>query len=64
MTVYWVGWIRGRINVAAFVPFAGPSCHRYWPVAALSVVETRTDTTLVRLMITPFCRSRPVAVGC
>ena len=25
----------------------------YWPVAALSVFDTRTDTTLARLMITP-----------
>jgi hypothetical protein len=30
------------------------SCHRYWPVAAVSVCDTRTDTTLARLMITPF----------
>jgi uncharacterized protein DUF5994 len=28
--------------------------HKYWPVAALSVLDTRTDTTLARLMITPF----------
>jgi hypothetical protein len=25
----------------------------YWPVAALSVFDTRTATTLARLMITP-----------
>src|SRR5258706_11418615 len=30
------------------------SCYRYWPVAALSVLDTRTDTTLARLMMTPF----------
>ncbi len=47
----WAGW--GRIKVAEF-PLAGASCYRYWPVAALSVADTRTATTLARLMITPF----------
>jgi hypothetical protein len=53
MTVYgWAGsgegsrWLRS--------PLAGPVVHRYWLVAALSVFDTRTDTTLARLMITPF----------
>jgi hypothetical protein len=32
----------------------------YWPVAALSVFDTRTATTLARLMITPLWpASRP-----
>src|SRR4029077_2110562 len=35
-------------------PLAGPVVHRYWLVAALSVFDTRTDTTLARLMIRPF----------
>ncbi len=33
------------------------SCHRYWPAAAVSVLDTRTDTTLARLMMTPFSSS-------
>jgi hypothetical protein len=42
---------QGQDQVAAFSP--GQLCHMYWPVAALSVFDTRTDTTLARLMITP-----------
>jgi hypothetical protein len=29
-------------------------CHRYWRDAGLSFVDTRTDTTLARLLATPF----------
>ena len=39
--------------MAAFSLLAGPAVTSYWPVAALSVFDTRTDTTLARLMITP-----------
>jgi hypothetical protein len=30
------------------------AAYRYWPVVALSVFDTRTDTTLARLMTTAF----------
>jgi hypothetical protein len=48
----------GQIDSGARIKWLGfprwTSCHRYWPVAALSFCDTRTDTTLARLMITPF----------
>src|SRR5690348_12094693 len=47
------GWMGTGSKWPRF-PLRWASCYRYWPVAALSVVDTRTATTLARLMITPF----------
>ena len=43
---------RGRSKWLRSAPRRA-GCHMYWPVAALSVFDTRTATTLARLMITP-----------
>jgi membrane protein len=38
-------------------PSDRPSRYRYWPGVAVSVLDTRTDTTLARLTTTPFSRA-------
>ncbi|HEV8276588.1 MAG TPA: hypothetical protein VGQ26_12965, partial [Streptosporangiaceae bacterium] len=46
-----VGWMGAGSKWPRFPP-RWVSYYRYWPVASLSVVDTRTATTLARLMIT------------
>src|SRR6266536_4697696 len=41
----------------------GPT-YRYWPVVSLSLLETRTDTTLARLMIMPLRPASRLYLAC
>jgi len=52
---YWTPcrYTRRRSRPDDAAAAVGPCCYRYWPEVSLSVLATRTDTTLDRLMTTP-----------